>query len=147
MKVLQIALLLIVAALAADTVRAQSSEISLFGRDGSAVAYIADDLTIYLWSGVPVAYLEADRSGGFHIYGFNGKHLGWYVSGVVRDHRGRAVGARKEAFSSAVKFEPFKAFKQFKPFKAFKEFAPLRPIFTNAWSQVYLDEFLMQGKA
>jgi hypothetical protein len=129
-----------------DVAIADASEITLFGADGAAVAYISDDLTIYLWSGDPVAYLESDAAGGFHIYGFNGKHLGWYVSSVVRDHHGYAVGAKRDAFSSPVQVEPFKPFKKFKPFKAFKEFAPFRPFFRNTWSQMYLDEFLMQGK-
>ena len=51
-------------------------EISLFNSEGKPVAYIAEELTIYLWSGKPVAYLDEDSSGGFHVYGFNGKHLG-----------------------------------------------------------------------
>jgi hypothetical protein len=139
---------LIALALGTGSMGAVSSEIALFAGDGAAVAYIADDLTVYLWSGEPVAYLE-DQSGdgAFNVFGFNGKHLGWYDSGVVRDHQGRAVGARKEAFASSVQSEPFKAFKQFKPFKAFKEFAPLRPLFSKEWSRVYLDEFLKQGKS
>ena len=51
------------------------SEISLFNSNGEAVAYIAvdDDLTIYLWSGDPVAYIDDED-----VYGFNGKHLGWF---------------------------------------------------------------------
>jgi len=101
-------------------------EISLFSGSGDAVAYIAlsDELTIYLWSGKPVAYLSEDSSGGYHVYGFNGKHLGWFVSGVVRDHRGDAACAVKEVMKST-NFESFKSFKEFKPFKAFKKFGSI----------------------
>ena len=53
--------------LLAVTSIAQSEEITLYGRDASAVAYIAEDLTVYLWSGAPVAYLERDDAGGFQI--------------------------------------------------------------------------------
>jgi hypothetical protein len=122
-------------------------EISLFDSSGQPVAYVADDdLTVYLWSGKPVAYLESDdNEGGFHIYGFNGKHLGWFVGGVVRDHQGHAVGAIKERFSTATRFEPVKGFKQFKPFKYFKAFAPFRPFFVNVWSDTPLKLFLLQG--
>jgi hypothetical protein len=37
----------------------QAAEVSLFDASGKAVAYIDtdDELTIYLWSGKPVAYL------------------------------------------------------------------------------------------
>lgn len=110
-------------------------DVSLFDGAGKASAYIAvkDELTIYLWSGKPVAYLERDSAGGFEVYGFNGKHLGWFVDGVVRDHDGNAACATKDRMRST-EFEPFKAFRQFKPFKSFKEFAPFRPVFTNTWS-------------
>jgi len=126
---------------------AQSTEITLFGRDGSAVAYIADDLTMYLWSGVPVAYLKTDQTGGgFHIYGFNGQHLGWYVAGVVRDREGQAVGARREALLTLVKLEPLKALKKLQPLKSIEKLAPLRPLFRNTWASVNLDGFLLQGQ-
>lgn len=122
-----------------------SDEISLYDSSGTAIAYIAEDLTLYLWSGKPVAYLDQDISGGFHIYGFNGKHLGWFVGGVIRDHQGYAVGAVYEVFIIPPRFEPFKQFKQFKPFKSFKEFAPFRPFFINTWSDIGLKLFLLQG--
>ena len=51
-----------------------------------------EELTIYMWSGEPVAYLMNDSAGGYHVYGFNGKHLGWFVGSVVRNHRGDAAG-------------------------------------------------------
>ena len=123
-------------------------EISLFDGRGKAVAYISldDELTIYLWSGKPVAYLDKDSAGGYHIYGFNGKHLGWFVRGVIRDHEGDAACAIKERLDSTG-FEPFKAFKQFKAFKAFKEFAPFRPFFSNDWSDTPCGLFLAEGAA
>src|SRR6266704_371891 len=88
-------------------------DIDLFDGRRQAVAYIASDadLTIYLWSGKPVAYLE-----GEDIYGFNGKHLGWFLHGVVYDPDGHIVAAVPEAFKSPVAPPPFKAFKQFRPF-------------------------------
>jgi hypothetical protein len=120
------------------------SDLSLFGADAAAVAYISDDLTIYLWSGEPVAYLEPDGLGTSHVYGFNGKHLGWFKNGVLRDHDGLVVGARREALAVAGQFEPFKGFKQFKPLKALKELAPVRPLFSDTWSEVSLRNFLLQ---
>jgi hypothetical protein len=111
-------------------------EVSLFSGSGDASAYIAlsEEMTIYLWSGKPVAYLSTDDNGGYHIYGFNGKHLGWFISGIIRDHQGSAACGTKDVMKST-KFEPFKAFKEFKPFKAFKEFAPSRPAFSNSFGQ------------
>jgi len=125
---------------------ASDEEVTLFSGKGKAAAYIfVDDMTIYLWGGKPVAYLHPDKaSGGFHIYGFNGKHLGWFVRGVVRDHDGDAACAVKERMKST-EFEPFKAFKEFTPFKAFREFAPFRPAFTTSFGSVTCSLFLAEG--
>jgi 4-fold beta flower protein len=125
---------------------AAQDEITLFDGQADATAYIAvdDDSTIYLWSGTPVAYLDDDPRGGFHVYGFNGKHLGWLVRGIVWDHQGHVACATKERLRSP-KFEPFKAFKQFKPFKAFREFSPLRPIFSESWSDTSCQLLLARG--
>ena len=108
--------------LSCATLARSDDEVTLFNGGGKAQAYIAlgDEMTIYLWSGKPVTYLDRDSSGGFHLYGFNGKHLGWFVCGVARDHEGNAACAVKERLRST-EFEPFKAFKEFKPFKSFKE--------------------------
>lgn len=121
-------------------------EVSLFSSQGEAVAYIdiSDELTIYLWDGTPVAYLDEDISGGYNVYGFNGTHLGWFVNGVIRDHRGDASCAVKEVMKTT-KFEPFKSFKSFKPFKSFKSFAPMRPFFSNSFGQISCKFLLMTG--
>jgi hypothetical protein len=137
-------LVFLIAVIAAPT-GTLADDVALFDGAGKASAYIAvdDELTIYLWSGEPVAYLEQDSAGGFHIYGFNGKHLGWFVDGLVRNHDGDAACATKERLRSTA-FEPFKAFKQFKPFKSFKEFAPFRPFLTNSWGETAC-QFLFVG--
>ena len=129
-----------------DVAPVRAAEVTLFDSHETTVAYIAGDLTIYLWNGEPVAYLAPNPDGGQHIYAFNGRHLGWYVAGVVRDHGGLVVGARKGAFASgtfaATQYEGFKAIKQPKPFKAFPEFPPMRPALVNRWSQQSLDRLL-----
>lgn len=121
-------------------------EITLFDARGKAVAYVAldDELTIYLWSGKPVAYLSSDSKGGFSVYGFNGKHLGWFVGGVVWDHDGDAACAVGEKLQST-EFEPFKSLKQFKAFKSFKAFAPFRPSFSNRFGDTPCSLLLAEG--
>jgi hypothetical protein len=73
-----------------------AQENTLFDFDGNAIAYISTDSqnTIYLWNGTPVAYIYP-QSGNFHIYGFNGQHLGWFANGLLRDNNGYIVGATK----------------------------------------------------
>lgn len=118
-------------------------EETIYNVQGKPEAYIdySDEETIYLWDGTPVAYLNKDN-----VYGFNGKHLGWYEDGVVRDHTGYIVGFNKKAANVFVAFEPFKAFKKFKPFKSFEAFAPFKPFYHSAIGELGLLEFLTQGK-
>lgn len=119
-----------------------SKEISIFDNTGKPCAYLdtSDELTIYFWTGEPVAYLENDS-----IYGFNGKHLGWFEDGIIRDHKGYAVGFIEGALSIFTFPEPFKGFKKFKPFKSFKEFAPFKPFYMNQWSSNTLILILSKG--
>ncbi len=53
-------------------------ELTIYDKSGRPHAYIADDGTIYLWNGEPVAYLEEE-----HVYGFNGTHLGRFENGII----------------------------------------------------------------
>lgn len=123
----------------------QAQEISLFNSKGSPVAYVDtddDDLTIYLWSGKPVAYISGDN-----IYGFNGKHLGWWVKGIIRDHEGDAVGTTKDATNIYTEYEPYKSYKEYKPYKSYKEYAPYKPYWSTSWSSSSFKMFLLQGIA
>ena len=65
-------------------------EITLFNKDGEAVAYISDDYhnTIYLWDGSPVAYLHNDQ----HVYGINGRHLGRFFNDIIYNSNGERIG-------------------------------------------------------
>ncbi len=117
---------------------------SLLDKNGNAVAYIDynDDNTIYLWNGTPVAYLDSENK----IYGFNGKHLGWFEDGILWNHNGYKSGFNKNSVPVFAKFEPFKTFKQFKPFKAFKEFSKVKPFKSSTVSDESLEQFLTNGK-
>lgn len=117
-------------------------EITLFDRDGQAVAYIDSDsdATIYLWGGKPVAYLA-----GGHVYGFNGSHLGWFEEGIIWDHNGNGVGFVRGAVNKLTALEGLKGLKELCPLKALKELAPLKPLKSNKWSPVPLELFLLAG--
>jgi hypothetical protein len=121
-------------------------EISLYNSKGKPIAYIdsEDGLTIYMWSGKPVAYLSKNGD-GFHIYGFNGSHLGWYEEGIIYDHEGDAVGFIKGAVSMSTEYEPYKSYKEYKPYKAYKKYAPHKPYLSNSFSSTPLSIFLLGG--
>ena len=86
-------LVFVLAVLAGAPGVVRGEEIALLNQLGVGVAYIdtEDDATIYLWNGVPAAYLDGDT-----IYGFNGRHLGWFEEGIVRGERGKRVGYTEE---------------------------------------------------
>ena len=128
------------------TVAYAEDEVTLFSDNGKPDAYIAidDELTIYLWSGKPVAYLKTDTAGGYHVYGFNGKHLGWFVKGVIRDHQGSASCAVKDVLSNT-EYEPYKAYKQYKPYKSYAQYAPYRPYFSSSFGDTLCQFLLSEG--
>ena len=124
-----------------------AQEITLFDSEGEARAYIDanDDLTIYLWAGTPVAYLVSNGD-NYHIYGFNGKHLGWFEDGIIRDHNGYALGFIEGAVNMYTKYEPYKGYKKYKPYKSYKEYAPYKPYYKNSFSNTPLVLFLKMGE-
>jgi hypothetical protein len=140
----KIVVLLILVALAAQLTAASDDEVTLYSSSGKAVAYIADDddSTIYLWSGKPVAYVYGES-----VYGFNGKHLGWFEKGIIYDDDGYVVGAMRARFAGPVEIEPLKSLKELKPLKSLRELRPLKPILKISWSDMPLRLFLLEGTA
>lgn len=140
-------LIIAIMILTASTASADD-EVSLFNFRGKADAYIAfdDDLNIYLWDGKPVAYLEKDGDdGGYHVYGFNRKHLGWFVSGIVWDHEGLGSCAVREALPSGTQLEPLKSLRQLTPLKSLTRFAPFRPHFKGSFGDTPCRFLLAEG--
>jgi len=141
--------LLFVLVLCPVVLRCQMEATTLFNADGSPEAYISfteDNPTIFMWSGKPVAYLARSVGGGFNVYGFNGKHLGWYVNGSIRSHDGNPVCGAYTAVRvvSLPQPEPPKSLQQPIPLKSFKELAPLRPLFRRQWSSTQCGMFLSE---
>ena len=62
-----VALILCVTLSAPPARTALDEEVALFGSSGKTEAYIdfEDEMTIYLWGGKPVAYLEKSTQGGY----------------------------------------------------------------------------------
>ncbi|GHV04557.1 hypothetical protein FACS189485_10210 [Spirochaetia bacterium] len=122
-----------------------AQESSLFDYDGNATAYIANDSenTIYLWNGIPVAYVFFERD-EYHIYGFNGQHLGWFDNGVVRDNNGYAIGATQRAHPRVTLVEPVKSVKRVKPVASVRRVAPVKPVFSMSWGGHLLVQYCHQ---
>ena len=119
-------------------------EESLFDIFGNPIAYISyfDDNTIYMWDGRPVAYLEPDKT----IYGYNGRHLGWFENGFIRNLHGEITGFNKLAADVYTRFEPYKSYKRYRPYRRYKEFAHYKPFFGYTKSKESLAQFLLAGE-
>lgn len=132
-----------------SVLQGQAKEITLFNSDGEAVAYIDDsdsDLPIYMWDGTPVAYLAPSNNDYYHVYGFNGLHLGWYERGVVRDHDGYVVGFQQGTMSKSTRYEPYKRYKKSKPYKYSPKYPPSKAYNKSSFSYTSLALFLLKGK-
>ena len=86
------------------------NEISLFDKNGNAKAYI-DNNTIFDWNGTPFAYIYIDNN-NYHLYNYNGKHIGWYDNGILYDNNGYAILAEKKAIYFNTTIEPIKGIKK-----------------------------------
>lgn len=118
-------------------------EETLFETNGTPVAYIDySDSTIFLWNGKPVGYLDADNC----IFGFNGKHLGWYEDGIVWNLQGEITGYNKKTLPVYAKYEPYKSYKKYKPYKSYKEYTKYKPYKKTYKSDILLTQFLLEGK-
>ena len=82
-------------------------EKTLFNKNGEAVAYIMDDYhdSIYMWSGFSVAYLYNEE----HVYGINGRHLGWFINEVIYNVQGERIGFTSNTCPVNIAKEPEKA--------------------------------------
>ena len=117
-------------------------EEALFDRSGCPVAYIADDgeHSIYLWCGHAVAYLLGDC-----VFGWNGRHLGFFSYGVLCDIGGRRVGSTGASCQAATHAEPTKPAKHVKHVRYSRYEPSDHPDIRGIWSTETLEDFLKQG--
>ena len=137
--------LAVLALLAALPVAAPGEELTLLNQRGATVAYVdwSDDGTIYLWSGIPTAYVN-----GTSIYGFNGRHLGWFADGIVRGGGGKRVGYTEETiavYGQTPRHLAEKGPKGPKPVPLPADPAPPKPVYLDAPSPLPLGELLRRG--
>jgi hypothetical protein len=112
----------------------------LCDREGSAVAYSDDGENLFLFSGVPVAYLDVGA-----VYSYRGEQLGWFELGWLRNKNGRCVAFADDAVAGPHKphLRPFPPThtKQPIPLKAKADPRLLRPIYSNDWAEQSAAEF------
>jgi hypothetical protein len=121
----------------------RSMEKALFNSGGDPVAYISNEARkiIFLWDGHPVAYLY-----GHQVYGFNGRHLGWFIKGVVFDTEGKRIGFTSNTSPLPASQEPPKAKKYALAKMEPREEPPPLPDLGFNYSEEDLEAFLKSGE-
>lgn len=119
-------------------------ETSLYNEKGDPVAYISDDYnkTIYLTDGSPVAYLY-NRD---HVYGFNGRHLGYWIEEILYNHYGERIGFASSTCPVPIGRKPAKTKEQSTDEVRPRWTAPPLPKLTFSLAGSDLKDLLLKGQ-
>ena len=119
-------------------------EKTLFDKNGNAIAYITDSHNdaIYLFDGSPVAYLYEEQ----HIYGINGRHLGWFINEVLYNDRGERIGFTSLSCPVATGKEPVKSERRTMDELRSRWSAPPTPNLGFNFADRDLADFLSEGR-
>jgi len=123
----------------------QSQEITLYDQTGHPLIYLSpeNDNSFYTWDGHAVAYLYDSEL----IYGWKGKHIGWYINGVIYDLQGYRVGSISEKCPTSVYSESSK-YSKYSQYSRYSRYSPYsRPSLKSSYSDVKLINFITQNKA
>jgi len=103
--------------------------------------YLAEDAqnSIYTWDGHAVACLA-----GEHVYGWHGRHIGWFVDGILYDGKGYRVGFTAETCPEAPYLEPAKYAKHGQTQRFKPSAPPARPVLSQGNSPQDLEAFIRQ---
>lgn len=114
--------------------------LDFYDLNGNPIAYTDDGEHVFTFSGHPVAYFH-DGS----VYSFNGRHLGRFNNGLIRDNDGQVVFFSEAATGGPIKplrkLKPLKGQKQLKPLKGLRSLRPLKPLDSMSWSALSGDQF------
>jgi hypothetical protein len=106
---------------------------TLYNVQGRPVAYVFQGEYVYLYDGKPVAFFRDE-----HLYGFNGRYLGWLQNGWIFDRRGQRVFFTREATGGPARparhARPARGARQARPARSARQARPARPACSLAWS-------------
>jgi len=97
--------------------------------------------SIFTWDGHSVAYIEDEL-----IFGWRGKHIGWFCNGILYDVFGYKVGSVKEKCTVPIHTEMTKGSK-FPDYSRYTKCAiRLKPTLLPTYSKEDLVDFIIQDK-
>ena len=117
---------------------------TFYDSTGRAVAYTEDNENIFLYNGVPVAYLYGNL-----VYSYKGTQLGRFKNGWIRDKSGCCAfftdNARGNGPIKPVKHvRPVKGLKQLKPPRGLRHIPAVKAVDSLSWSTISGERFFMQ---
>ena len=118
-------------------------EITFYNRTGHPQTYLSteNDNSFYTWDGHAVAYLHEDK-----VYGWRGKHIGWYIDGVIYDLKGYRVGSTREKCSYSVYSEDSK-YSKYSRYSRYSRYSPYsKPSLSSMYASIDLLEFITQDR-
>ncbi len=107
---------------------------------GNPILYYKSSENVFFdYAGNSKFYLKRDNLGDVNIYNFNGKHLGWYINGTLRDHQGRIMASEtNKLLNVTYKMPPIKPVERIIPIKGVEELAPIKPLWNDQFSSNYI---------
>ncbi|MFX1500268.1 MAG: 4-fold beta flower protein [Promethearchaeota archaeon] len=114
-----------------------------YNKTGTPIAYSDNKVNVFYFTGKAIAYIHQDS-----IYSYEGKHLGFFKDGWIRDNQGKCV-----LFTLNAKNGPKKRIKDISPVKSQKSDIPdmksrenikIRLIEKQEWSELISKEFFKQ---
>ncbi|MFW9873464.1 MAG: 4-fold beta flower protein [Candidatus Thorarchaeota archaeon] len=119
------------------------SPLILYDRIGTPMAYIDDGNHIFYFNGETIAYID-----DISIYNYEGKHLGFFRNGWIRDNAGKCVLFTKAAIGGPEKriqdIYPVKSQKSNIPYKKPIKNKKIKLIIKEEWSELAVKEFFNQ---
>ncbi len=114
-----------------------------YDKIGTPMAYTDDNKHIFYFTGENIAYIYE-----ISVYNYEGKHLGFFKEGWIRDNTGKCVLFSKGAIGGPKKrmqdIYPVKSQKSNIPNKKPKENRDIKLTIKDEWSELAVKEFFNQ---
>lgn len=106
-----------------------------YDKAGTPCCYSDDFEHIYGFDGKPLGYILSGK-----VWNYNGTYLGQFINNWIIDRNGLYMFFSENAIGGPLKplrkLAPLKSMKQLRPLKSIRELPPLPPTLKNAWSNL-----------
>ena len=92
-----------------------------------------------------MAYLDPDHNESFHVYGFKGNHLEWFIDRIVYIHEGDTMEFKEGAISMYTNYKPYKGYQKVRSVTLVSRIRAVHPLFEQHLVQHAPEPFPGQG--